>query len=858
MDFISLQISFLILYFAFLSNNQCSSYEYLCPDHFFFQNVETECTTILGSSFENDIHYISIKSPNMVDYKLVLEPSFSDQLIVKIAPYPPSTPQYITEQSLGLVDYDYSDKLMGIALDGIPIYNAVILEDGNDIFHDNIFDSDSKYRLDLCGGTFGMTPNGYRYHYRVMPTCILNNDNAQWKRSVYISSVFELLEAFESIHYPALLGYSLNGYPIFSPYNNRGLLQTNLDNCNGKFSNGTYYAYYATPHFPYLIGCDGPGVYSNKEHEHSLDNEAMASTIVGISYTSCPGGYYPSTATDYESNGCIPCPAGKYSSGAYFVPNRLPCVTYAPLGYYTTAGSTKPIKCPGGRYGSSIGLGTFECSGPCRDGYFCPSGSTQSDMYPCGGATYYCPLGNAMRFSINTGFYSGPEGTNERYRYEQHPCGFGTYCIDGRRYPCPAGRYGNVTHMSNAECSGLCPLGQYCLLGSVLPIDCPAGRYGKDVGLVDSNCSGACQPGYWCPVRSTSSMQRICAAGRYGAEWGLTTDACNSLCEESAVTGLYGGGNEYCVVRKCAAGYVCPAGSTSEREVACGSSNVYCPAGSVIPTPVDLGYYSTGALSVAMDMQDLNDAKVRYSQMPCEPGYYCAYGIKYMCSRGRYGSSYALYNETCSGYCTEGYRCNEASSSPTQFPCGTDSSVYCPTGSHQAMTVPDGYYSIGESETSKSSILHCPIGMYCTAGIKRDCPAGRYASVTGSITSDCEGLCNAGFYCPPRSTSAKQISCPAGRFGIRGMTSHNCAGSCLKGYYCPLNSTTSFEVECGGEYVYCPHGSPVPLSVSIGYYSTGGNSTTRYAQEKCVYSDTEGTPPAGDHRIKICPSTTVM
>ena len=83
-------------------------------------------------------------------------------------------------------------------------------------------------------------------------------------------------------------------------------------------------------------------------------------------------------------------------------------------------------------------------------------------------------------------------------------------------------------------------------------------------------------------------------------------------------------------------------------------------------------------------------------------------------------------------------------------------------------------------------------------------------------------------------------------------------GSCLKGYYCPLNSTTPFEVECGGEHVYCPHGSASPLPVLAGHYSTGGNITTRSGQEKCIGTDTLGTPPAANHRINVCPSTTVV
>ncbi|RYG49157.1 hypothetical protein EON67_06920, partial [archaeon] len=43
----------------------------------------------------------------------------------------------------------------------------------------------------------------------------------------------------------------------------------------------------------------------------------------------------------------------------------------------------------------------------------------------------------------------------------------------------------------------------------------------------------------------------------------------------------------------CAAGYYCPAGSTSSTAFQCGDVSVYCPAGSSAPVTVPNGYYST-------------------------------------------------------------------------------------------------------------------------------------------------------------------------------------------------------------------------------------------------------------------------
>jgi hypothetical protein len=57
---------------------------------------------------------------------------------------------------------------------------------------------------------------------------------------------------------------------------------------------------------------------------------------------------------------------------------------------------------------------------------------------------------------------------------EQHKCEPGSYCIDGTRYRCPAGRYGDKHGETSNECSGLCKAGYYCPLGSSSPtqIEC--------------------------------------------------------------------------------------------------------------------------------------------------------------------------------------------------------------------------------------------------------------------------------------------------------------------------------------------------------------------------------------------------
>lgn len=115
-----------------------------------------------------------------------------------------------------------------------------------------------------------------------------------------------------------------------------------LDNCNGKLlSDGVTYAYFATPTFPYLLGCFGPGHLPKRpttpeelsvqerteeeagawpfegqeegegEEERLLDFLSLMEEEAhggGEGYVECPAGSFLSRRT----RGCELCPAGRY------------------------------------------------------------------------------------------------------------------------------------------------------------------------------------------------------------------------------------------------------------------------------------------------------------------------------------------------------------------------------------------------------------------------------------------------------------------------------------------------------------------------------------------------------------------
>jgi hypothetical protein len=112
----------------------------------------------------------------------------------------------------------------------------------------------------------------------------------------------------------------------------------------------------------------------------------------------------------------------------------------------------------------------------------------------------------------------------------------------------------------------ICPVGNYCPLGSAAPTPCPAGTYSNLTGRVSlSNCN-RCTGGYACPNHTMTAIGSQCTAGFYCPEGSRTTNA-----------------------TVCPAGYYCPTGSSVPtacssdmfQDETGSSSCKYCPAGHI-------------------------------------------------------------------------------------------------------------------------------------------------------------------------------------------------------------------------------------------------------------------------------------
>ncbi|OQR95945.1 hypothetical protein THRCLA_22041 [Thraustotheca clavata] len=538
----------------------------------------------------------------------------------------------------------------------------------------------------------------------------------------------------------------------------------------------------------------------------------------------CPAGSKISTAHECGDPGVF-CPQGssqpqkisKGNCGQGLSSTTQSSQSIAPAGSFAFEGQC--YLCPGGTCGSEVGLISPSCSGICAAGYFCPPGSISPQQNHCG-LGFYCPSASAQPTHVTQGYYTYITTTDScgpgQYRspstslasnlltsWSAIQVNYGDALFPfGACVPCPLGTFKPGSGDSAALCQP-CPMYTSTSSSDRTTCNCfrlPGGisydNTAQTLHFDGSTCSAIpltqlvsslipantsytkyqqmpCEPGFYC----VQGGKFPCPAGSYGPNWFETRPLCAGLCQ---------------------AGYYCPVGSPHNAMISCGAPFLYCPAGSPYPDSVGTGYYSVSSIL------GLNsDPTLRDIQMPCEPGYFCRYGLKYPCPGGRYGSAVQETSSLCTGLCRRGYYCPPGSTSPTQIPCGS-SSVVCRAGSAYPIAVSSGYYSGGDTlltearnrDSTRWYQKPCPLGSYCVNGIQYLCPGGTFGGIQALSTKLCSGLCAPGYYCPPGSFSAQQFA-------------------------------------CGASNVYCPAGSSLPIPVKVGYYTIGNINSTRVDQRSC-------------------------
>ena len=307
-------------------------------------------------------------------------------------------------------------------------------------------------------------------------------------------------------------------------------------------------------------------------------------------------------------------------------------------GNYCENGAKLP--CPAGSFGDQIGLNSSQCSGPCPPGFFCPTGTANRESHFCGSADLYCPSGSSVPIKATPGYYTvdnqGSEDLNTQLtRSRQVICPRGYFCTEGVKQACPGGTYGSVEGLDSPRCSGLCPEGWYCPPASKQPyaFSCISGHSLATGHTAHKHCpEGSDRPiptaeGYYavsshsevgggfgqqliCPRGSycIDGVRHLCPAGRYGLNLRVFNASCTGVCT---------------------AGFYCPEGSITDKQVRCPDVASYCPTASPAPVLVSPGYYTVGHETSNYTFDIINydgnafAETARTGQAICEKGYYC-------------------------------------------------------------------------------------------------------------------------------------------------------------------------------------------------------------------------------------------
>ena len=266
-------------------------------------------------------------------------------------------------------------------------------------------------------------------------------------------------------------------------------------------------------------------------------------------------------------------PLGSYSTPEAVSATIRTGAAVCPPGYYCANGVR--TACPPGVYGSTSGLTSAGCSGPCSGGYYCPgTNNTSPTAVACGGAAFFCPPGASSPTAVGVGNYSVAGAA-------QAPCEPGSYCVAGVKTLCAGGTY-SATAAATVPCTLVCTAGYYCPAGSTSGVATPCGNVNV----------------YWCVGVAGSVWRRVHVEC-------LSTDRHSSRGE---------------CLRACVRVCFCWSSLRCDRS----------PAGSAAPVSVGTGNYSTPLA---------NAESIRTGSSRCPAGSYCVNGYINPCPAGFYGAT---------------------------------------------------------------------------------------------------------------------------------------------------------------------------------------------------------------------------
>lgn len=466
---------------------------------------------------------------------------------------------------------------------------------------------------------------------------------------------------------------------------------------------------------------------------------------------------------------CIACPMGSFCpntttqigcSDGSWCPEGSPSQVLCPEGYFCPDPSTRSA-CPAGQYclpGKTMG---DDCSLCLVFGQYVSSECSAAADTVCSQCTNL-PLENATYTGTGVSASTCPWTCNPGHFLINSSicaaCPAHSWCVSGRRYPCPGNSISPPLSASQERCR------------------CSSGYFGNASGPNTNPCS-ICISGWYCPGGNGDHLIQACPGNFTSPPGSSSVSAC-----------------------VCKPGYRLVAGGRCEF---CDSGGVYCFNGSALPCPSN-SIASSGA-------SDINNCAClpgfvgrnggQCSQ--CPANFVCTGGdVSLACTANAVSPVQSTDFSAC--YCDRGFHGTgnmACSACPAGAWCSQGILSQCPPNASS----PVGSSSIknctckpGYTGPDSASCRPCQAGMFSSAGGKADCivcPAGAFCPPATATPLVCT---MAGAYCP--SGSAAQDLCPAGSF----CPDASAVIQCNRTFFCPSGSTSNVVCPAGS---FCPNAS---------------------------------------------------
>jgi hypothetical protein len=127
-----------------------------------------------------------------------------------------------------------NDGALGVAVNGVPIYDYTSAGMNDPAAYDPKFDTTTTGQLDHCNGHSG---RGDDYHYHAAPNC--------------------MIDAMKNKGPAAIIGWAFDGYPIYGDTNPDGsaIAAGALDDCNSQKDADFGHRYHTSALHPYILQC---------------------------------------------------------------------------------------------------------------------------------------------------------------------------------------------------------------------------------------------------------------------------------------------------------------------------------------------------------------------------------------------------------------------------------------------------------------------------------------------------------------------------------------------------------------------------------------------------------------------------